>query len=167
MRYALPALAVIAGAITACQPQPISQADEEAIRAVNTTFTAAVNAENVDAMTAVFTSDATVQPNGMPGAVGTAAIHKLFTDMMGPMRTNLRTSVTKIAGQGDMAYVTGTYHVSWTMKDSTQTAPPAEDGKWITVLWRQPDKSWKFASDTWNPNAMPAMPAPAHAARRH
>lgn len=168
MRYAAPALAVLACAVAACQPQPLSQTDEEAVRGVITAFTAAVNAGNVDGMTAVYATDATIQPNQMPAATGTEAIHKLWTDLTTPMRANLRITVAKVAGQGDVAYATGTFHLVLTPKDSTQASPPPADGKFVNVLWRQADKSWKIVEDTWNENTMPAMPAaPARAARRH
>ena len=167
MRHTLPALAALACALTACQPQPLSQADEEAVRAVGAAFGAAVNASNVDGMTAIYASDATVQPPGMPGATGTAAIHKLWTDMTAPMKATLSVTVTKVAGQGDVAYTTGTYHIVFAMKDATQASPPPEDGKYVNVLWRQADKSWKVVADTWNANSMPAAPAaaPARSAR--
>lgn len=166
-RLYLPAAAAL-GLLAACQPQPLSQTDEDALRALSNGFVAAVNAANMDGMTAPFASDAVVQPNGMPAASGTAAIRKLWTDMMTPMTAKLRTTITKVSGEGNVAYLMGTYHVEWTMKDATQAAPPPEDGKWISVAWRQPDKSWKFMSDTWNPNSMPtAAAAPARPARRH
>ena len=169
MRYKLPALAAVACALAACQPQPISTADEEAIRASDAAYAAAANSGNVDAMVASYTSDATVQPSGMPPATGTAAIHKMYTDMMAAMRIRLTLTPAKITGQGDVAYETGAYHVVFTMKDSTQAGPPPEDGKYLVVVWRKADKSWKTIATSWSPNAMPTMPAaPARpASRRH
>ncbi len=164
-RSLIPSVAAL-GLLAACQPQPISQADQDALRASVATFVAAVNAGNVDGMAAAFTADATVQPPGMPAAVGTAAARKLWTDMLAAMKFNLTTTVTKVAGQGDVGYAMGTYHSSGTMRDSTQAAPPPEDGHWVVVAWRQADKSWKWKSDTWSANAPPAAPAPAPA-RRH
>lgn len=167
MRYTIPALAVLACALTACKPQPISPADETAIRALATSYETAANAGSVDGITALYTADATVQPPNMPAAAGTAAIHKLYSDMMGPTKTALRLTVTKTFGQGDIAYDLGTYHVVVTMKDSTQASPPPEDGKFIDVVLRQSDGSWKYAASTWNANAMPAAPAPPARPRRH
>src|SRR5437879_635191 len=94
--------------LVACQPQPISTTDEDAIRTSLTEFAAAANSGNVDAMTAHYAADATIQPPGMPAATGTAAIHKLWTDLSAPMRVNLRLTAQKISGQGDVAYATGT-----------------------------------------------------------
>lgn len=165
-------ITVLAAALllSACQQaaQPLSPADETAIRATLDSFTVAVNAGSADRMTAVYASDAAIHPSGMPAAVGTEAIRKLWTDMTGMMRVTTFTSVTtKVAGQGDVAYVTGTYHLESTSADSAHTPMPAADGKFVEVLWRQTDKSWKVVADNWNENSMPAAPAaPAPATPR-
>jgi uncharacterized protein (TIGR02246 family) len=162
---------VAALALTACQPaaQPLSPADETAIREAVTAFADAASANNTDAMAALYTEDAIVHPDGMPSATGMAAIKKLWTDMAGMMRvTKFEPTVTKLSGQGDVAYVTGTFHMTMTTADSTHTALPAQEGKFVEVLWRQADKSWKVAADSWNSNTMPEAPAaPAAPARRH
>ena len=163
--------AALAAALTlaACTPaaQPLSPADETAIRATLDAFVTAANTNDVDRMTAVFASDATLYPNGMPAAVGHEAIRKVWTDLTGAMRVQkFTTTTTKVAGQGDVAYVTGTYHLEATTADSNHVAIPTEDGKYVEVLWRQADKSWKVVADSWNTNVMPAAPA-APAAVRH
>ncbi len=169
MRHALPALAVLACALTACKPQPISPADEQSIKDASAAYAAALNAGTVDALTAMYASDASVLAPGMPIATGTDAIKRQMTGMMSAMKLNLHLTGSKVTGQGDLAYVVGSYHAAVTMKDSTQAAPPPEDGKFVEVWSRQADKSWKLAVDIWNPNSMPAMPAaaPARAGRRH
>jgi len=168
-RFTIPAAAAL-GLLAACQPQPLSQADEDAIRAVNTAFAAGANSGSADAMTAVYGSDAVIQGYNMAAVTGTAAIHKLWTDLNAPVKANLRVTVTKVEGAGDVAYLTGSYHLVLTSKDSTHPSTVTEDGKYINVLWRQADKSWKIVADAWNANSMPAMPAAAPArpaAHRH
>lgn len=169
MRYALPTLAVLACALTACKPQPISPADEQAIKDATAAYAAALNSGNLDAVAAMFASDASVLAPGMPIATGTDAIKRSMTGMMAAMKLNLRLTPSKVSGQGDLAYMVGSFHATMRMKDTTQAAPPAEDGKFVEVYERQPDKSWKIVADVWNPNSMPEMPAAPHAlpARRH
>ncbi|MFI5206963.1 MAG: YybH family protein [Gemmatimonadales bacterium] len=168
MRHALPALAVLACALTACKPQPISPADEQAIKDFDAAYATALNAGNMDAVMATYASDASVLAPGMPIANGTDAIRRSMTGMMSAMKLNLRLTPSKVTGQGDLAYVVGSYHSTVTMKDSTQATPPPEDGKYVEVLARQADKSWKLVADIWNPNSEPAAPAPPPARpRRH
>jgi ketosteroid isomerase-like protein len=157
--------------LAACQPGPISQADEDAIRASTSAFAAAASAGNVDGMTAGYASDAVLQPPGQPAAVGTAAIHSAWAAISAPMTVQLTLTATKIAGQGDVAYAAGSYHIIFHMKDTTQASPPPEDGKWMNVFWRQSDKSWKIVAGSWNANTMPGAPAapvpPPARGRRH
>ena len=151
--------------LTACMQagQPLTPADETAVRAVMTGFVAAANANNIVGMTAPYASDAAVHPNGMPAAVGTAAIHQMWTDMEHAIRlTSFAFPTSRVAGQGDVAWITGTYRLAAVTTDSAATPLPQEDGKFVTVLLRQEDKSWKIVADSWNTNAMPgAAAAPA------
>ena len=168
MRYALPTLAVLACALTACKPQPISPADEQAIKDFDAAYAAALSAGNLDAVMAMYASDASVMPPGMPIANGTGAIRQSMSGMMAALKMSLHLTPTRVSGQGDLAYVVGSYHASETMKDSTQASPPPEDGKYVEVLARQADKSWRLVADIWNPNSGPAAPAPPPARpRRH
>ena len=169
MRYTLPALAVLACALTACKPQPIPQADIDAIKAADAAYAAALTSGNTDAVVAMYTSDAQLLPPGMPMSTGTDAIKQTMTGMMSTMKFTLRLTPGTVSGRGDMAYVVGAFHFSATMKDTTQAAPPPEDGKYVEVLMRQADGSWKLAVDIWNPNTMPQVPAApaARPARRH
>lgn len=169
MRHPVRLLAVLACALAACQaaPKPLSPADETAIRATSDAFTAAANAGNVDGLSALYTSDAAIHPDLMPAAVGAEAIRKLWTDMTAAVRVTIAPTITQVKGAGDMAWMSGTYHVAYAMKDSTLAAPPAEDGKFLEVLMRQGDGSWKIVADSWNANAPPAAPAPPPPARRH
>jgi uncharacterized protein (TIGR02246 family) len=167
MRYALPALAVLACGLSACKPQPLAQAELDAVRGVDAAYVAALNSGNVDAVVAMYTSDAAVLAPGNPPANGTNAIKTMLGAMMGPMKFTIRLTPVKVTGAGDMAYTVGNYHFVATMKDSTQASPPPEDGKYAEVFQKQADGSWKIAVDIWNPNSMPAMPAPTRPARRH
>ncbi|MFI5279995.1 MAG: YybH family protein [Gemmatimonadales bacterium] len=169
MRYALPTLAVLACTLSACKPQQIPQADIDAVKAADATYGTTLSSGNVDAVVALYTSDAVVLPSGQPMATGTDAIKAMLNGMMSTMRFNLRLTPGTVSGRGDMAYVVGTFHFTATMKDTTQAAPPPSDGKYVEVLMRQADGSWKLAVDIWNENSMPEMPAApaARPARRH
>lgn len=163
------ALGAAAIALAACKgaPAPLSDADRAAILAGDSAFAAAVNAGSVDGMTAGYTADAVVLPADMPEARGTDAIRQLWTGMTGAGRYTFQSTSTGIDGAGDIAWQTGTYHMEVTPADTTQPKPPAEDGKWVGVLRRQADGSWKTVATQWNRNSpAPAPPAAAPARRR-
>lgn len=159
-------------ALAACQqaPKPISAADEAAIRATRANFETAAGSGSADAMAALYTADGVVLPPNMARAAGTAAIKRLFSGMLTAGTPHLTLTMDNVAGRQDMAYVVGTYHLSWTPKTAGAAAPPADSGKYVEVLMRQADGSWKTAVDSWNSDVpMPAgEAAPAAApARRH
>jgi len=54
---------------------------------------------------------------------------------------------------GDLAFSRGTYTVSQTPKAGGETV--YVDGKYLTILKRQPDGSWKIYRDCYNSNAPP------------
>lgn len=155
-------------AAAACQqaPKPLSPADEAAIRAADSSFAVAANAGNVEAMTSRYAADAVVQPPDMPEAAGTEAIRQLWTGLTSQTTANLTLTPGRISGEGNMALLLGSYHLVLAMKDTTQAAPPPEDGKYLIVTMRQADGSWKIVADSWSPNAAPAAPAPVPARRR-
>ena len=163
-----PILGLATAALAACQqaPKPLTPADEAAIRGVSDAFLAAVNSDNVEGLMALHASTSTVQPPNMPSASGPDAQRQLWTGMMSQMRVTLTSTPVTIAGQGDLAYVVGNYHIVSTMKDTTQAAPPADDGKFLDVLQRQSDGSWKYVAESWSSNAAPPAPAPPPARRR-
>ena len=169
MRHALPALAVLTCALTACKPQPISSADEQAIRAVEAGYERATNAGDAAGVLAQYVADPMDLPPNVPIVSGTAAMQKFYGDMLKSAKFTLRLTPQKIAGSGDMAYVVGTYHFTGVANDSAHTPLPADDGHYVDVLARQSDGGWKIVLGSWSSNAAtaPAPTAPARPARRH
>jgi ketosteroid isomerase-like protein len=55
-----------------------------------------------------------------------------------------------------VATAIGTYKMTLTPKKAGAKPLPTDEGKYIEVLKRQADGSWKIAYDIWNPNAPPA-----------
>ena len=55
-----------------------------------------------------------------------------------------------------MAYSVGTYRLTLTPKKAGAKALPTEEGKYLEVLKKQADGSWKILHDMWSPNAPPA-----------
>jgi ketosteroid isomerase-like protein len=150
-------LAVMAAASTACRTsRSLSPADEAAIRAADSTYHAAISAGSVEGATAFFAVDATVMPANAPPVHGSDAIRQFFGGLFGTMNVTIAVKSERVAGEGNVGYNIGSYHLTGTLKDSTQTPVPPEDGKYLQVFLRQPDGSWKAVADAWNANAAPA-----------
>jgi len=153
----------------ACQTsRPISAADQAAIRAADSPYHAAVNAGNAEAVTTFFASDATVMPGNMPPAHGSEAIRQFWRGLFGMMSATVAIKSERVVGQGNIAHHIGSYHFAGTLRDSSHTQLPPEDGKYLQVFVKQDDGSWKLLADAWSANAPPPAPpaAPAQARRK-
>ena len=168
-RVALVAFLALAAA---CQPRPretgmadtssagaapaaLSSADESNIRALDAAWGKAATAGDGDAIAALYAPDATLLPPGEPMVKGEAA-KKYWMDFAkgysGPTELNTQS----VEGSGDLAVAVGTYRMSLTPKKAGAKPLPTEEGKYVEVLKRQDDGSWKILHDVWNTNAPPA-----------
>jgi uncharacterized protein (TIGR02246 family) len=153
----------------ACQPAPktatmggesaaaavgLSAEDEAAVRAVDAEWARAASAGDGNALTALYASDATLLPPSEPLVKG-EGVKKynvaMTSDFSGP--TELTT--TLVEGRGDLAYAVGMYRATLTPKKAGAKPLPTEEGKYLEVLKKQPDGSWKIVYDMWSPNAPP------------
>jgi uncharacterized protein (TIGR02246 family) len=152
---------------TACQPTPKTQSmagesaaaglsaeDEASIRALDAEWARAASAGDANALTALYTADATLLPPSEPIVKG-EAVKKynvgMTNDFTGP--TELTTAT--VEGRGDLAYAVGIYRATLTPKKAGAKPLPTEEGKYLEVLKKQGDGSWKIVYDMWSPNAPP------------
>jgi uncharacterized protein (TIGR02246 family) len=165
MRLAIAALLIVAacrpktetaavGVEEAAQPAGASAADVKAIHAVDEEWGRAATAGDGNGVAALYAADATLLPPGEAIKQGEAA-KKYWTDFFagyaGP--TKLETSDVKL--HGDLAVAVGTYSMTMTEKKPGAKPLPTEEGKYVEVLMKQADGSWKLIYDIWNLNAPP------------
>jgi len=170
-RFGLVALLVLSAA---CQPRPktetamvgggsdaaaaaasLSDEDKARIRAVDEEWARAAQAGDGEAIAALYAEDAVLLPPGEPIVKGEAA-KKYWVDFgkqfSGPTELNTMT----VEGSGNVASAIGTYKMTLTPKKAGAKPLPTDEGKYIEVLKRQDDGSWKIIYDMWSPNAPPA-----------
>ena len=108
--------------LAACQPSkpvPLSAADSTAINKIRTDYIAAWNAGKVDAVVALYTSDAELQGPNRPAVKGSDALRTYFNRTLGtPTRPTIDIKVGTLVGRQDLAVMAGTYTL-------TPPAPPA------------------------------------------
>jgi uncharacterized protein (TIGR02246 family) len=130
----------------------LSDEDKASVKAVDEEWARAAKAGDGQAIAALYTTDAVLLPPGEPIVKGEAA-KKYWVDFgngyAGPTELNTMT----VEGGGDVATAIGTYKMTLTEKKPGAKPLPTDEGKYIEVLKRQPDGSWKIAYDIWNPNA--------------
>ena len=133
------AVALLVGVVAACAPvgeQPGSaveetdttEADVEAINSVREALVAADNDSDLDALIAVFTDDVVFMLADEPTLTGKEALRSWY--FVGP---GYEMSSDEVVVAGDWAFDRG----SWSAHD--------DRGRYIVILQRQPDGSWKYS----------------------
>ncbi len=137
--------------ITGCNQRPPHE-DSSVITSRSDAWEAALNAADIDALVALYTSDARVLPPNGKMASGSAAVRNEFGAMID---AGLSVDLTSIeaAVSGDIGYNVGTY----TLRDGDDVV---DVGKYMETWHRGDDGQWRYSNDIWNSD----MPAAAIAA---
>ena len=118
-------------------------ADRAAIEALSADYTAAVQAGDPAAVSALHTDDAILHPPNEPSVSGREAIDAYFARIHAePMDLTYVTEDVVVSASGDMAYEIGTW----------------DGGKYLSIYRRTPD-GWKIVADAWSDDA-PSENAP-------
>lgn len=132
-------------------------ADEQTIRDLESQWSKAAGAKDLETVLSFYDDDATVLPPNASAANTKNAIRQLWSGLFATPGFALSWKTTKVemGKSGDMAYATGTYEFSMNDADGKTTA---DHGKYVTVWEKQADGKWKCGADIWNSDA-PAPPA--------
>lgn len=130
----------------------LSDEDNASVRAVDEEWARAAKAGDGQAIAALYTEDAVLLPPGEPIVKGEAA-KKYWVDFGNGFSGPTELITMTVEGAGDVATAIGTYRMALTPKKAGAKPLPVDEGKYIEVLKRQSDGSWKIAYDIWNPNA--------------
>jgi uncharacterized protein (TIGR02246 family) len=163
----LPRLAVLGtlvlGAVVACRPggsgdpraakgpASLSLADEARIQAVDSAFAAAANAGDAEGVAAVYADDGAVLAPNLPPQKGRDAIKSFWGGFLDAYTVRFEVVSDTIEGRGDLAYNLGHYRFSAVPK-AKGVPGVADEGKFVEILKKQPDGSWKYVVDMYSSN---------------
>jgi uncharacterized protein (TIGR02246 family) len=116
-------------------------------------YSASLNAGDAERWIALWTEDGVQMPPDEPAVVGKARLRDRIRAALDRFRFDMAISNEEVRTAGDMAFARGTYTATLTPKGGGQPIPI--DGKFMTILLRQPDGSWKIHRDIFNSNAPP------------
>jgi uncharacterized protein (TIGR02246 family) len=165
-------VATAAVGLAACRPAlapgtasgPDPQADQRAISATLDEYAAAWKVSDAQRVGRLYTDDAIILPGDHVAESGRAAIIKYNQDVFDayvPKTFDISQQETQISG--DLAFNRGTFSFSADAKDP-KGKPVSDRGKYIVIMKRQVDGSWKWTRDIDNsdgPAAVPGEPAKA------
>jgi uncharacterized protein (TIGR02246 family) len=136
-------------AAVGCAPQVDIEAEEAAIREMDVEWMNAANAKDVERMLGLYTDDASLYPPNLAIVTGKEAIRTYYSQLVESPSfvTSPETTNVGISSAGDLAYSAGT---SETTVNDAQGNPVTTPGKWVVVLKKQPDGTWKSVLGIWN-----------------
>jgi uncharacterized protein (TIGR02246 family) len=131
-------------------------ATESALKKLDAEWADAAKAKDVEKTVSYYAENAIVMPPNSAALTTKDAIRKGWKEMIETPGAGLTWQATKVevAVSGDLAYVTGTYEDTITGADGQKTV---DKGKYLEVLKKQADGSWKCVADMWNSD----LPAPS------
>lgn len=153
-------VAALSLAVAGCAPAPpadTSAADTTAITAVRDAWVTSHNAADPDALANLYTEDAVRMTLGQPTTTDRASIRQAFAATFGMGKATAAIHSDEMQLMGDWAFDRGTF--SGTMTPAGANDPTTTEGRYIVILRRQPDGSWKIAQSIDNTPTMPSMPA--------
>jgi uncharacterized protein (TIGR02246 family) len=123
-------------------------ADEQAIRALDASWSQAAGTKDLDKTVSFYADDASILPPNMPIATGKAAIRTVWSQFMAMPGFFITFAPSKvvIAKSGDLAYEIGTFQ--FTANDA-QGKPATSVGKFV-VNWQKRDGKWMVVADIFN-----------------
>ena len=137
---ALPCALVLLAA--ACRPAPAAPAaDARAMREAVTRYESASNDGDADALSALYADDALLLPPDGAVVAGRDSILAFWKDGIEP---GISFEVVDSKTEGGTGFVAGRFLV-----EATDSAP-ADSGKYVLCLRRQPDGAWRVVADIWN-----------------
>ncbi|HEV8176094.1 MAG TPA: SgcJ/EcaC family oxidoreductase [Gemmatimonadales bacterium] len=129
----------------------LSPADEARIRSVDSAFMAAANVGDAEAVAAVYADDGALLAPNLPPQKGRDAIKAFWGGFLDVYTVRFEVASDTIEGRGDLAYNQGHYRFSAVPK--AKGAPGvADEGKFLEILRKQPDGSWKYMVDMYSSN---------------
>ena len=141
-------------------PGPVRDAPEDiaALNAVRAGFIAAYKAGDAQAIANLYTEDAISEPNNQATLEGRQAIVDSLTSMFELVSVNVDLVPDETTTLGEVGLDRGHYTVVVTPKAEDAT-PTTAEGRYLVVLVKMPDGSWKVARDIDNAGAPPMPPA--------
>lgn len=131
--------------------KPQDQADATAaVNQVWNEYSASLNAGDMDRWLALWTEDGVQMPPDEPAVVGKESIRARNQRVADRFTFDIGITNAEVRTAGDWAYARGTYRASLTPKQGGKPIPI--DGKYMTILARQADGSWKIHRDIFNSN---------------
>ena len=136
-----------------------NQPPELILRNLDAQWSKAAAARDLERTVAHYSEDAIVLPPNAASATTKQAIRNVWKDLLASpgLVITWQPKKVKLANSGDMAWVSGTYHLIMNDANGKQIN---DRGKYLEVWKKQGDGNWKCGADIWNSDLAASAPVP-------
>ena len=127
-----------------------STEDIAAIESMSAARAKAFNEGNAEAIAIHFAEDAILMPPGQPAVTGRPAVASYYQAIFDEYAAELSSGYEEVKVSGDLAIGRGYAEVKLAPHAGGESV--VSTAKYLNVLERQPDGSWKTTHDIWNGN---------------
>ena len=113
-------------------------------------YSSSLNSGDLDRWMSLWTEGGVQMPPGEPPVIGKDQIRARNKGVLDQFTFNVRITNEEVGVARDWAFARGTYRATLTPKEGGEAT--VVDGKYMTILQRQPDGSWKIHRDIFNSN---------------
>ena len=148
----VPALVIIVSGCTRPSHMPLPDA-RAAADGIFARYAASISAGDADAWATLWAEDGVQMPPDAPPVVGKSEIREKLWSLLAQFRFDMRIHTEEVRTAADWAFARGMYTATLTPKAGGPAIPI--DGKFMTILARQSDGSWRIYRDIFNSNVPP------------
>ena len=162
-------LVMAAALLVACEPvrpavdvhaQGAAEEDMDAVmEAIWTEYSDSIGAGDIERWVQAWVDDGIQMPPGEPAVMGKPNILARNSAAFEPFDVNMSITNQEVVAAGGWAYARGVYEATLMPKVGGQEIPV--DGKYMTILQKQPDGAWKIYRDIFNSNVPSSAPPPS------
>ena len=151
-----PFAVVVVFFLAACAPQQRSASEQQgdatavrsAIEDVWREYSDSLNAGDLDRWLSLWTEDGVQMPPNEPAVVGKERIAERVQGFVDRFAFDISITNEEVGAAGEWAYARGVYAATLTPKEGGDRVQI--DGKYMTILRRQSDGSWKITLEMFN-----------------
>ena len=138
-----------------CAPPSLVPASDArmAAEAIFTKYAAFLGAGDADGWATLWVEDGVQMPPDEPPVVGRSQITEKLRSLLAQFRFDMHIQTEEVRSAGDWAFARGNYQA--TLRPKTGGPEIPINGKFMTILARQSDGSWRIYRDIFNSNVPP------------
>jgi uncharacterized protein (TIGR02246 family) len=134
-----------------------TESDVRQIEAVSNARAEAFNNSDAKTIASYFTDDCVLMAPDKPASKGRERVRAYYQSIFDAFTPKLKSGYDEVSVSGDLAYGRGTATVALTPKNGGPVT--VSTAKYLNILRRQSDGSWRTTHDIWNSNE-PSPPRP-------